>query len=85
MNRADVIVIGAGPAGSITAQRLARGGISVLLLDQASFPRDKSCGDGVGAQGLNGLESATLFAYLLLNDTPQRNMLNPVFLMKFLW
>jgi geranylgeranyl reductase family protein len=43
----DVIVVGAGPAGSTCAHRLASGGASVLLLDRARFPRDKPCGGGV--------------------------------------
>ena len=43
----DAIVIGAGPGGSTTAQRLASSGRRVLLLDRASFPRDKPCGGGV--------------------------------------
>ena len=43
----DVIVVGAGPAGSTCAHRLASAGASVLLLDRARFPRDKPCGGGV--------------------------------------
>jgi geranylgeranyl reductase family protein len=43
----DAIVVGAGPAGSTTAYRLADAGASVLLLDRAGFPRDKPCGGGV--------------------------------------
>jgi geranylgeranyl reductase family protein len=43
----DVIVVGAGPAGSTAAYRLAEAGASVLLLDRARFPRDKPCGGGV--------------------------------------
>jgi flavin-dependent dehydrogenase len=43
----DVIVCGAGPAGSVAALVLARGGARVLLLDRARFPRDKLCGDTV--------------------------------------
>lgn len=43
----DVLVIGAGPAGSACAQALARAGRSVLLVDQQVFPRDKVCGDGL--------------------------------------
>jgi geranylgeranyl reductase family protein len=45
VNRHDVIVVGAGPAGSVCAAHLARGGRSVLLLDRARFPRHKICGD----------------------------------------
>jgi geranylgeranyl reductase family protein len=45
--RYDAIVVGAGPAGSTCAYRLARAGASVLLLDRARFPRDKPCGGGV--------------------------------------
>ncbi|WP_165217431.1 geranylgeranyl reductase family protein [Schaalia sp. ZJ1691] len=44
---ADVVVVGAGPGGSSTAYHLAQLGIDVLLLDKASFPRDKICGDGL--------------------------------------
>src|SRR5688500_15501132 len=41
----DVIVVGAGPAGSIHASLLGKAGASVLLLDKAQFPRNKTCGD----------------------------------------
>src|SRR5580765_813011 len=43
----DVIVCGAGPAGSIAATVLARGGARVLMLDRARFPRPKLCGDTI--------------------------------------
>ena len=46
-SRCDVLVVGAGPAGSACAQALARGGFDVLLADQHAFPRDKVCGDGL--------------------------------------
>lgn len=46
-DRFDVIVVGAGPAGSSTAYRLASAGASVLLVDRARFPRDKPCGGGL--------------------------------------
>lgn len=44
---ADVVVVGAGPAGSSTAYHLASLGVDVLLLERATFPRDKVCGDGL--------------------------------------
>ena len=44
---ADVIVVGAGPAGSATAHYLAQTGLDVLLLEKGVFPRDKVCGDGL--------------------------------------
>lgn len=45
----DVIVVGAGPAGAMTATILAQQGYDVLLLDRNDFPRDKACGDGIPA------------------------------------
>jgi geranylgeranyl reductase family protein len=47
VRRYDAIVVGAGPAGSTAAHRLAAAGLDVLLLDRAKFPRDKPCGGGV--------------------------------------
>jgi geranylgeranyl reductase family protein len=43
----DVIVVGAGPAGSATATHLARRGLHVSLLEKSTFPREKVCGDGL--------------------------------------
>jgi flavin-dependent dehydrogenase len=48
----DVVVCGAGPAGSLTALLLARAGVGVLLLDRAKFPRDKLCGDTINPGAL---------------------------------
>ena len=45
--RCDVLVVGAGPAGSACARALALAGIDVVLVDQHEFPRDKICGDGL--------------------------------------
>src|SRR5205809_4344382 len=47
VERFDVLVVGAGPAGSTAAYRLAREGASVLLADRTRFPRDKPCGGGL--------------------------------------
>ncbi len=52
MERYDVLVVGAGPAGSATAMHLARGGARVLLADKARFPRDKPCGGGLTGRAL---------------------------------
>ncbi|MFE5308819.1 geranylgeranyl reductase family protein [Isoptericola sp. NPDC056578] len=52
---ADVIVVGAGPAGSSTAHWCAAAGLDVLLLDKASFPRDKVCGDGLTPRAVGEL------------------------------
>ena len=52
MERYDVLVVGAGPAGSATAIQLARGGARVLLADKAVFPRDKPCGGGLTGRAL---------------------------------
>jgi geranylgeranyl reductase family protein len=54
----DAIVVGAGPAGSVTAYRLAREGASVLLLDRARFPRDKPCGGGLTLRAVRELPLA---------------------------
>jgi geranylgeranyl reductase family protein len=53
--RYDVIVVGAGPAGSTTAYRLARAGARVCLVDRARFPRDKPCGGGLTLRAVREL------------------------------
>lgn len=52
---ADVIVVGAGPAGSSAAHYLAAAGRSVILLEKATFPRDKVCGDGLTPRAVSEL------------------------------
>src|SRR5450432_2329735 len=58
--RFDVLVIGSGPAGSIAALVLARGGARVALVDKAAFPRDKACGDLIGPRGVQLLHELNL-------------------------
>ena len=52
---ADVVVVGAGPAGSATATYLARHGLRVSLLEKSTFPREKVCGDGLTPRGTRQL------------------------------
>jgi len=51
----DVVVVGGGPAGASAAARLATQGFATILVDRASFPRDKACGDFLGPAALTEL------------------------------
>ncbi|WP_022910990.1 geranylgeranyl reductase family protein [Aestuariimicrobium kwangyangense] len=51
----DAIVVGGGPAGAATAAHLARRGLDVVLLEKASYPRDKICGDGLTPRAVKQL------------------------------
>ena len=51
----DVLVVGAGPAGSAAAAWAARAGLDVVLTDMAVFPRDKTCGDGLTPRAIEEL------------------------------
>src|SRR5262249_17983503 len=48
----DAVVVGGGPAGAAAAARLAAQGFVTILVDRATFPRDKVCGDFVGPAAL---------------------------------
>ena len=54
--RCDVVVVGAGPAGSATALGLARAGANVTLVERRRLPRDKACGDGLSPAALELLD-----------------------------
>jgi geranylgeranyl reductase family protein len=51
----DAVVVGGGPAGAAAAARLAAQGFTTILIDRATFPRDKTCGDFVGPAALTEL------------------------------
>lgn len=60
----DVLVVGAGPAGSSAAAWAARAGRQVTLIDTATFPRDKPCGDGLTPRAIAELTSLGLSEWL---------------------
>ncbi len=61
----DVIIVGAGPAGCALALHLARAGIRSLVLDRATFPRDKVCGEGIMPHGVVELDRLGLVEPIL--------------------
>lgn len=70
---ADVVVVGGGPSGATAAIALARAGRDVVLLDKASFPRDKFCGDGLTTGALRlleqiGLDPANVPSWRVVDD-----------------
>ncbi len=63
-SHADVVVVGAGPAGSAAGAWAARAGRDVLVIDAANFPRDKACGDGLTPRAVAELERLGLGEWL---------------------
>ena len=55
--KTDVLVVGAGPAGSAAAAWAARAGLEVTLVDAETFPRDKPCGDGLTPRAIAELDA----------------------------
>ncbi|MFY7942302.1 MAG: NAD(P)/FAD-dependent oxidoreductase, partial [Burkholderiaceae bacterium] len=62
----DVLIIGAGPAGSAAARMLALAGWQVVLVDQHTFPRDKVCGDGLIPDAHNALRQLGVLHEVML-------------------
>ncbi|WP_426242426.1 geranylgeranyl reductase family protein [Nocardioides sp. LHG3406-4] len=67
----DVLVVGAGPAGSAAAAWSARAGLDTLLVDAAVFPRDKTCGDGLTPRAIGELERLGLGDWLRAHTVNQ--------------
>ncbi|NMH97568.1 geranylgeranyl reductase family protein [Pseudonocardia acidicola] len=65
----DVLVVGAGPAGSAAAAWAARSGLDVLLADAATFPRDKACGDGLTPRAIAELNRLGLGGWVRSQGT----------------
>lgn len=57
----EVLVVGAGPAGTSCAHELARSGCDVLIVDQCDFPRHKVCGDALIPDALAALKRLEIF------------------------
>ena len=66
----DVLVVGAGPAGSAAAYHAAAAGLRTLLVDKQAFPRDKTCGDGLTPRALREMAAMGLTAADLPGASP---------------
>ncbi len=63
-SHADLLVVGAGPAGAAAAAHAAQRGVDVVLLDAATFPRDKTCGDGLTPRAHSALSHLGMADFL---------------------
>ncbi len=70
----EVLVVGAGPAGSAAAQWLARAGFDVVLVDQQAFPRDKVCGDGLIPDAHRALARLGVLDAVMARAQPARHL-----------
>ncbi|KAL4514155.1 hypothetical protein Ndes2526B_g09305 [Nannochloris sp. 'desiccata'] len=64
----DAVIVGAGPSGSVCAYYMAKGGARVALLDKATFPREKVCGDAVCTPALEILEDMGVMKELVADN-----------------
>jgi menaquinone-9 beta-reductase len=72
---ADVVVVGAGPAGAATAARLGQLGVSgVVLLDKHDSPRDKTCGSGISPKGIEVLRELGVWGEVERASYPIRGL-----------
>lgn len=67
----DVLIVGAGPAGSSAALSLAGSGLSAILVDRSAFPRDKICGDALSVDVVNQLGKLSPTLAARFNATPK--------------
>ena len=74
----DLVIVGAGPAGSAAAVTARRAGLTVALIDKAVFPRDKLCGGLVSGRSLKALER-------IFGARPSRDLFLVTRQMKFAW
>lgn len=72
--RCDVLVVGAGPAGTAAALVLAQAGVDVVLVDQQRFPRDKVCGDGLIPDAHHALRKLGVLDQVLARAQPSAHV-----------
>jgi len=73
-NRFDVVVIGGGPAGSVTARTIAAAGYSVAVIEKQQFPRETVCGEFLSSEGIRVIDGLGLDRqFRALGPNPLRN------------